>query len=101
MANTFSKLALTAGSIALALAPVSASAGTRASDNSIVYGESVTQPGVGRSADGEQVAGGVAPFHVVLAIIVGAWATAFVAKSDVFSDDEDDDDDDEFQSAGV
>lgn len=99
MANTFSKLALAAGSIALALAPISASAGTRASDNSIVYGESVTQPGVGRSADGEQIAGGLAPFHVVLAIIVGTWATAFVAKSDVFSDDEDDDD--EFQSDGV
>ena len=99
MANTFSKFALAAGSIALALAPVSASAGTRAGDNPVVYGESTAQPGVGRGVDGEQVAGGVAPFHVVLAIIIGAWATAFVAKSDVFSDEEDDED--EFQSAGV
>lgn len=98
MTNTFSKLALAAGSVALALAPVSASAGTRAGDNSTVYGETVAEPGMARGVEGEQIAGGIAPFQVILALVIGAWATAFLAKSDVFSDDEDDD---EFQSAGV
>lgn len=99
MTKTFSKLTLAAGALALAFAPVTASAGTRAGDNSTVYTASASQPGQGRSAEGEALAGATAPFHVILALIVGGWATVFVAKSsDVLFDDEDEE---EFQSAGV
>lgn len=100
MTKSLSKFALAAGSIALALAPISATAGTRAGDNSKVYTSSASQPGAGRSAEGEEIAGGIAPFHVVMALFLGAWATAFVTKSSdlLFEDDEDET---EFQSTGV
>ena len=100
MMKSLPKIALAAGSVALALAPVSASAGTRAGDSSKVYTSSASQPGSGRSVEGEQIAGGIAPFHVVMALFLGAWTTAFVIKSsDVLFDDEDEEE--EFQSAGI
>lgn len=97
--NALAKLTLAAGTAALALAPVAASAGTRAGDNSKVYASSVSEPGKGRSVEGEKLVGGIAPFHVILALVIGGWATTFVAKSsDVLFDD---DDEEEFQSTGV
>lgn len=101
--SALAKLALAAGAISLSFAPVAASAGTRAGDNAPVYSSSYSsaqsQPGIGRSAEGEQV-GASAPVYFILAAILGTWATVFVAKSsDVLFDD--DEEDDGFQSAGV
>lgn len=97
--NALAKFTLAFGTAALALTPVAAIANTRAGDNSTVYASSVSEPGKGRSAQGEKLVGGIAPFHVILALVIGGWATTFVAKSsDVLFEDEDEE---EFQSAGV
>lgn len=52
MMKTFSRMMLAAAAATLAVTPIAAQAGTRASDNGAVY--SVSQPGLGREAEGEE-----------------------------------------------
>lgn len=62
--KTFSRMMLAAAATTLAVAPIAAQAGTRASDSNAVY--SVSAPGMGRAAKGEKAAKGST---IILAII--------------------------------
>ena len=92
MSRMVSKLVITAGAAALALSPVAASAGTRASDDSSIYSDSVSQPGKGRTANGERVGSGISFVSMLIGAYIGAWTTLFVTEIT---------EDDDFQSAGV
>ncbi len=92
MSRSYSKLAISAGAAALAFAPVAASAGTRAGDDASVYASSVSEPGKGREAKGESVAGGLSLVSILIGAYIGAWTTLFVTEIT---------EDDDFQSAGT
>lgn len=92
MSRTLSKLTIAAGAAALALAPVAASAGTRASDDANVYTSSVSQPGNGREAEGENVGSGLSIVSLLVGAYLGVWTTLFVKEIT---------EDDNFQSAGT
>ncbi len=81
-----SRLAMTAAAAGLAFAPIAAQANTRAGDSSTFYSASATsavsQPGVGRSADGESLKG----TSGILIILFGA---AVIAGIIIIIDDED------------
>ncbi|WP_298470093.1 hypothetical protein [uncultured Erythrobacter sp.] len=78
-----SRLAMTAAAAGLAFAPIAAQANTRAGDSSTFYsGSAVSQPGVGRSADGEELKG----TSGILIILFGA---AVIAGIIIIIDDED------------
>ena len=74
------------------LAPVTASAGTRASDDASVYTDSISQPGKGRTAKGESAAGGLSFVSILIGAYIGAWTTLFVTEIT---------EDDDFQSPGT
>lgn len=76
------RMMMTAAAASMALAPIAAQAGTRAGDSDAVY--SVSTPGLGRAAEGEQAASG---FSILLAIFaVGAVAAGIFFAAD--SEDE-------------
>lgn len=85
MTKFATRMMMTAAAATMAFAPIAAQAGTRASDNASVY--SVSAPGVGRSANGEnQSEGGGAS-----AIILGLLAAAAVIAGIYFAVDSEDD----------
>ena len=90
-----SKIIATAAAVGLAMAPVAAQANTRAGDQSPVYTSSTaSQPGLGRSEEGESVVG-------VPGILIGIFAAAAVIGGIVIAASEDDEDTDETQSPGT
>lgn len=95
MFKATSKVIMTAAAAGLALAPISAQANTRAGDQAPVYTSSAAaQPGLGRNAEGEGVAG-------VPGIVIGIFAAAAVIGAVVIASSEDDEDTDENQSPGA
>ncbi|MEM8724116.1 MAG: hypothetical protein AAGE86_01205 [Pseudomonadota bacterium] len=78
-----SRLAMTAAAAGLAFAPIAAQANTRAGDSSAIYsGSAVSQPGLGRAAEGESLEG----TSGILIILFGA---AVIAGIIIIIDDED------------
>jgi ABC-type sugar transport system substrate-binding protein len=57
MMKTTARLMLTVAAAGLALSPIAAQANTRASDSNATYSVPSSQPGMGRSADGESIVG--------------------------------------------
>ena len=83
MKKLASRLAMTAAAASMAFAPIAAQANTRAGDSSTVYSASaVSQPGIGRDADGEALEGTPG----ILAILFLAAAVAGII---IIIDDED------------
>ncbi|MEL7217888.1 MAG: hypothetical protein AAGK01_05600 [Pseudomonadota bacterium] len=82
MKKLASRLALTVAAAGMAFAPIAAQANTRAGDSAAFYSSSVSQPGVGRTADGEALEG----TGGILIIIFGA---AVIAGIIILIDDED------------
>lgn len=77
------RLAMTAAAAGLAFAPIAAQANTRAGDSGNFYSASaVSQPGIGREADGEALEG----TGGILIILLGAAAIAGII---IIIDDED------------
>jgi len=52
-----SRIAMTAAALGMAIAPIAATANTRAADNGAVYSAPVSAPGKGRADDGEKLVG--------------------------------------------
>ncbi|MEM7665248.1 MAG: hypothetical protein AAF250_05280 [Pseudomonadota bacterium] len=78
-----SRLAVTVAAASMAFAPIAAQANTRAGDSSTIYsGSAVSQPGVGRSDDGESLKG-------TGGIIIILLAAAAVAGIIIIIDDDD------------
>ncbi|MEP0391130.1 MAG: hypothetical protein ABJ205_02885 [Erythrobacter sp.] len=91
----FNKIITTAAAAGLAFAPIAAQAKTRAADSAPVYtSTSAAQPGLGRSAEGENVVG-------VPGVIIGILAAAAVIGAVVIASSEDDEDTDPNQSPGT
>ena len=81
MMKAMSRVMVTAAAASLAFAPIAVQANTRASDNAPVYNtSSQAQPGMGRTAAGEEVKG--APGILVLILGVAAAVGGIVAVSD-------------------
>lgn len=91
MMKAASRLIVTAAAASMAFAPIAAQANTRASDNAPVYNTaSAAQPGIGRTAEGEEAKG---KSGVLIALLAAAAAIAsIVALAD---------EDDEGQSPGT
>ncbi|MEP0189081.1 MAG: hypothetical protein ABJP70_04630 [Erythrobacter sp.] len=72
----------------LSLAPVAAHANTRAGDSSTVYSSSLSQPGQGRSINGESVSGSG---DIIAMVLLGLWASGiFIVAADIqFGGDDD------------
>jgi len=70
-----SRIVLGAGAIGLALTPIAAQANTRAGDSARTYSAPASQPGAGRTVDGENVASAANLFALFM---VGLWATGVV-----------------------
>lgn len=69
MARTLSRLIIGAAAASIAVAPVAVQANTRAGDRATTYSIASSKPGVGRSEDGERLAGG---FSIVIALLAAA-----------------------------
>lgn len=90
-----SKVIMTAAAASLAFAPIAAQANTRAADSAPVYSSaSASQPGLGRSDEGESIVG-------VPGILIGIFAAAAVIGGIVIASSEDSEDTDETQSPGT
>lgn len=86
MFKTTSKVIMTAAAAGLAFAPIAAQANTRASDSAPVYtSASAAQPGLGRTAEGENATG-------TPAILIAVFAAAAVVGGIVIAAGEDNDD---------
>ena len=84
MKKTVSRIAMTAAAAGLVFAPIAAQANTRAGDSGAVYSISTaSQPGVGRSADGESLEG---ESGLLLALLAAA---AVIAGIIIIIEDED------------
>lgn len=94
MGKIITRLALSAAAASMAIAPIAAQANTRAGSSGTFYSSSVSQPGTGRSVDGEEIAG----IPAILAIV---FAAATIAGIVIIAEDDDDDDDDDNQSPGA
>ena len=82
MTKTLSRLALGAAAAGLAITPIAAQANTRAGDSARTYTAAAeSQPGIGRTAERQRVAGGADVFALIL---VGLWAAgvAFAIADD-------------------
>lgn len=91
----FTKIITTTAAAGLAFAPIAAQANTRAADSAPVYtSTSAAQPGLGRSAEGENIVG-------VPGVIIGLLAAAAVIGAIVIASSEDDEDTDPTQSPGT
>ncbi|KEO88638.1 hypothetical protein EH31_16920 [Erythrobacter longus] len=95
MFKSTSKFITTAAAAGLAFAPIAVQANTRAADSAPVYtSASAAQPGLGRSAEGEDVVG-------VPGVIIGIFAAAAVIGAITIAASEDDEDTDPTQSPGT
>ena len=86
MKKIVSRVVLTAAAVTMAALPIAAQANTRAGDSGAVY--SASAPGLGREAEGEELAGG---FSLIVALIAAAAVIAGVITVSELSSDDDDD----------
>lgn len=68
MMKAVNRIILTAAAASMTVLPVAAQANTRAGDNGAIY--STSTPGLGRTADGEEVGG--SGVSIILAILAAA-----------------------------
>ena len=85
MMKTMSRVMVTAAAASMAFAPIAAQANTRAGDNAPVYTSETAQPGLNRSAEGEELRGTPG---VLIALLAAAAAIAGIVT---LADNEDDD----------
>lgn len=85
MFKTTTRLIVGAAAASLAFAPIAAQANTRAGDSAPVYSTSTAQPGLARSAEGEELRGTPG---ILIALLAAAAAIAGIV---VMADNEDDD----------
>lgn len=78
-----SRVMMAAAAATMAMAPSAAQANTRAGDSGAVYSTSAAQPGLGRSAEGENLKGG-------LSIILALLASAAIIGGIILASDSDD-----------
>ncbi|MBI1402424.1 MAG: hypothetical protein GC147_04345 [Porphyrobacter sp.] len=71
MIKTASRMMTAAAAASMVIAPVALQANTRAGDSGAMYSAPAAQPGLGREADGESIAGAGT-------IVIGLLATAAV-----------------------
>ncbi len=82
MMKTMSRVMLAAAAAGLAFAPIAAQANTRAGDSAPVFtGNAVSQPGIGRSAEGEEI---VKPgfLAAILALLIAAGVVIIIDDGD-------------------
>jgi hypothetical protein len=94
MFKTTSRLIMTAAAASLAFAPIAVQANTRAGDSAPVYTSSAAQPGLARSAEGEDFVGRPG-------VLIALFAAAAAIGAIILIADEDDEDTDENQSPGA
>lgn len=82
MIKTASRIVFAAAAASMAMTPIAAQAGTRAGDTTAVYSAAAV-PGIGRSAEGESLAGGSD-------IIIALLAAAAIIAGLVLASDSDD-----------
>jgi len=88
MIKTVTRMLAASAALGLVAAPIMAQANTRAADSSAVY--SVSNPGLGRAADGEGqaegagIAGFILPVATVTVIVLGT-----LVATDVIGEDDD------------
>ncbi len=93
MMKTLSRALMTVAAASLTFAPIAAQANTRAGDNGPVFtGKAASQPGLARSAEGEDIIG-----SGVLAAIIAA----LIAAGIIIIIDDDDDQSPDDQSPGT
>lgn len=83
MMKTVNRMIVTAAAASMAVLPVAAQANTRAGDNGAIY--STSAPGLGRTADGEEVGGGGSSIILALiaaGLIIGGIITATDSDDD-------------------
>ena len=85
MFKTTTRLIVGAAAASMAFAPIAAQANTRAGDSAPVYSTSTAQPGLARSAEGEELRGTPG---ILIALLAAAAAIAGIV---VMADNEDDD----------
>lgn len=84
MTSIVSRLVMTTAAAGMALAPIAASANTRAGDSATTYSVPASAPGKGRAAKGEKL---VAP-GILIAVLAGAAAIGAIV---IINDDDDED----------
>jgi hypothetical protein len=89
MIKTVSRLAAATAALGLVAAPIMAQANTRAGDSNAVYSVGNAAPGLGRSAEGEDIAGRGVGF-VVLLIGGTLFVVGILTATDVLGDDDGD-----------
>ena len=82
MKNIVSRALVTAAAAGLAFAPIAAQANTRAGDNAPVYSDTVSQPGLARNADGEEMRGGASIILLLLAAAAAIGGIIIIADGD-------------------
>lgn len=83
MKNIVSRALVTAAAASMAFAPIAAQANTRAGDSAPVYtAESASQPGLARSADGEEMRGNGSVLLLILAAAAAIAGIIIVADGD-------------------
>lgn len=86
MFKTITRLTVTAAAASMAFAPIAAQANTRAGDSAAIYTNSAAQPGLARSAEGEDFVGRPG-------VLIALFAAAAVIGAIVIIADDDGDDD--------
>lgn len=82
MIKTMSRMMVATAAAGLAFAPIAAQANTRAGDNAPVYSSSVSQPGLARSAEGEEIRGASGILIALLAAAAVIGGIIAVADTD-------------------
>lgn len=82
MIKTVNRMILTAAAASMVVLPVAAQANTRAGDSGAIY--SASAPGVGRTAEGEELGGGIT---IILAILAAAAVIGGIINATDSDDD--------------
>jgi len=82
MMKTMSRLMVTAAAASMVVAPIAAQANTRAGDSTPTYTSQSAQPGLERSAEGEEMRGGGSILLLLLAAAAAAAGIAIAAGND-------------------
>lgn len=83
MKKIVSRALVTAAAASMAFAPIAAQANTRAGDNAPVYNtEAVSQPGLARDAEGEDMRGGASVILLILAAAAAIAGIIIIADGD-------------------
>lgn len=82
MMKTMSRALVTAAAASMAFAPIAAQANTRAADNAPVYTATAAQPGLARSAEGEEMRGASGILLLVFAAAAAIGGIIVIADGD-------------------